>query len=246
MIRAALSLLALMVLTLGAGWAAAPARKPVAARPAAKPVTVPLSGRVASTDLARIFVGNQAGVLKIYGRDRKTVLFVKDAPGVDMVGIDGIMWARLEERHRTAIFTALEIRDDELGGLAAAIMRHFPKLQQTQAVALLGVIGSVRDGRLAPGTAVEIRRFLEKQMAGNKNVVVRRQAVLSLGLLASIDLQTVESMLAFMARSRNAWETFTTKQFFEYHREFVRGIPGVRDRVHATGNPYSADIAAAL
>jgi len=86
-------------------------------------------------------------------------------------------------------------------------------------------------------------------MTGNKSVIVRRQAVLSLALLRDVDARCVDSVVAFMGRSHNAWETFTTKQFFEYHRAFVQSLPqaaSVRARLQDSGNPYGPDIAASL
>lgn len=243
------NLLALLLLiALVAPVAAAPAKpaspKPktvgIVARPVAKP-TLMLGRSFSSADLGRIAVGNQAGVLKVYGRDR-SVAFIKDAPGISMQGIDGTQWAPLEARHRVAILAALDIGGEEAPVVATAIMRNWKKISQREGIALLGVIGS-------GGASPELIRFLEAEMSGNKNVVVRRQAVLSLALLRNVDARCVDSVVAFMSRSRNAWETFTTKQFFEYHKSFVQSLPqaaSVRARLQGSGNPYGPDIAATI
>src|SRR5205085_1372976 len=102
-------------------------------------------------------VGNQAGILKIYAPDRKSVLFTKDEPGMDMRGIDGILWAPLTDAHRRAIFGALEIGDDELDRVAGKLIGDFSALPHRETIALLGVLGS--DQRVAPTQVTEIRRF---------------------------------------------------------------------------------------
>jgi hypothetical protein len=224
------------------------AKKPVAKKPAPKAIVI-LGKNFTSLDLDRMFVGNQAGILKIFTNDKKGVLFVKDAPNTDMKGIDGTLWAPVTDRHRNEILAALGIPDSELVNVSNNLMKHFSKLKKREAIAVLGLIGSLPDGRLADTQASTISDFLESLLKKEKDVIVRRQATLSLALLDEVDDATVLAVVDFMKSSANAWETFTTKQFFEYHLKYIRSRPSlgtIRERVTASGNPYSEAIAGML
>ncbi len=212
------------------------------------PKVVQLGASFTSNDLKRIVVGNQAGILKIYNADHSSVVFIKDAKGIDMVGIDGVLWAPLTDAHRTAIFGALNIADSEMVAVSHALIKNFNEIPKLQALAMLGVIGSIPDEKVLPDDASEhIRQFLAGLLTSQKNVVLRRQAVLSLALCDETDEATVQSVIAFMTQSHNAWETFTTRQFFQYHKDYIRSLPGsagLVQEVQASGNPYASDIAA--
>lgn len=223
------------------------AAKPKPAPPSKPaPVVVPLGATFTSADLDRIFVGNQAGVLKVYAADKKTVVFTKDAPGTDMKGVDGTQWAPLNDGHRTAILGALGIGDTEVQTVARGIIAKFPSIRpQRTGVAILGVIGSHPAARLDSATGVEIRRFLGELLSSQKDVSMRRQAVLALALCATTDADTARSVVKFMASSTNAWETFTTRQYFEYHKDLIRSLPEapeIRRSLETSGNPYASDI----
>ena len=229
---------------LGGGTTPKPAPKPT-------PQVVALGAAFTSADLDRVFVGNQAGVLKIYDKDKKTVLFVKDANGTDMRGVDGTQWAPIADKHRTAIFTALGIGDAEAVAVARKIIDVFPSIKNGRsAVAVLGVLGSLSGERLPAAEGVGIRRFLSGLLESQKkDVSMRRQTVLALALCAETDADTVNAVVRFMGDSHNAWETFTTRQFFEYHKDRTRSLPeavDIRQRIEASGNPYAADIAKLL
>jgi hypothetical protein len=221
---------------------AAPARKP-------SKTPIPLGERFMSTDLERIFVGNQAGILKVYNAS-KVVVFKKDAAGTDMEGVDGIQWAPLADKHRTAILGALNIGDGEVASVSAKVISNYRSLPQGRnAVALLGLIGSIPGQRLPAASGTQIRQFLSGLLASEKDVSVRRQAVLALALCADTDESTVRSVITFMTASHNAWETFTTRQFFEYHRDEIRAMSSaveIKRLLGTSGNPYSADIVSLL
>lgn len=260
--RGALGAFALaLALQAGAAVAAPAAKKPApaktggalgGAKPAPKPAPKPIGTPVAlgatftSVDLDRIFVGNQAGVLKIYDKDKKSVLFTKDAPGTDMKGVDGTQWAPLTDVHRAAIFGALGIGGTETSEVARKLIASYRSVKgQRMTIALLGVIGSTPDPGLAPDVAGQIRTFLAGLLASEKDVSVRRQAVLALALCATTDATTAKQVVAFMASSKNAWETFTTRQYFEYHKDRLRSLPEaieIRKGLEASGNPYAPDI----
>lgn len=230
-----------------------PAKQPVSksmavkSRASARKPVIPLGMSFCSSDLGRIVVGNQAGVLKIYASDHHGVVFTKDAPNTDMTGVDGTIWAPLADKHRQAIFQAVNIRDQEVGDVSKALIVHYRALPALTAVAMLGVIGSIPDEhQLSFTTAGEIRHFLASLLKTEKDVSVRRQAVLALALCAEVDEPAVQDVIAFMTQSHNAWETFTTRQFFEYHKDQIRNLPTVpqlRREVLTSGNPYAMEIA---
>jgi len=206
--------------------------------------SIPLGKHLTSRDLARVTIGNQAGILNIVAADAE-LGFMKDAPNVSMQGIDGTLWAPVSDRHREAIFKALRIEPAEVGDVAQAIMRSFERLRRAEAIALLGVLASVPDDNVS---SAEVRRFLAQRLQGG-DVRTHRLAVLSLALDDRIDFETVESVLDFLRDSHNAWETFTTQQFFEYHRAWLRACPQasqVCKRVEASGNPYAPQILSLL
>jgi hypothetical protein len=225
-------------------------KKPAAPAPKPAPTPIQLGATFSSTDFARLFVGNQAGLLKIYTPDHKSVVFIKDAEGTDMVGVDGTMWAPVAEKHRKAIFEALGINESEVGDIADKIITHYKELPLPRhAIAILGIIGSMPKEQLTPERSTQIREFLTGLLASEKNVAIRRQAVLALALCAETDEPTVKSVITFMTASHNAWETFTTRQFFEYHKDYIRSLPDaieLRQLLEASGNPYSDDIAASV
>ncbi|MBM3465336.1 MAG: hypothetical protein FJX76_24850 [Armatimonadetes bacterium] len=210
----------------------------------ALPEVITLGAAFNSTDLPRIFVGNQAGLLKVYDRDRRTVLFIKDIPNVSMQGIDSTNYAPISDAHRTAIFAALSLGSAELETVADNIVNNFDRLQgKREAIALLGVIGS--EGAVPGEARVRVRRFLEVVTSTNKDVVLQRQAVLALAVQREIDATTVEAVTVFVEANVNAWQTFTTKQFFEYHAAFLKSMSNgadLRARIAASRNPYAEEI----
>lgn len=217
---------------------------PKGARPAALAPTTALGTTFLVSDLRRIIVGNQAGVLKVVSRESNQVAFIKDAPGTEMKGIDGVQWAPLEDRHRQAILAALAIQDNELDALADRCVASFEGLPALQTMALLGVLASHGEGRITPATREKIHHFLVG-ILDKKDVVQRRHAVLALALSSTADEATVTRVLDFMSTSRNSWETFSVQQFFNYHRNAIKQMPGIetiRQRIQASGNPYTPAI----
>lgn len=214
-----------------------------------KPIPIQLGAHLTSEDLARIAVGNQAGILKIVSADGARVLFIKDAPNVSMRGIDGVAWAPLNNAHRRAILEALVIGDDEVDAITCAMLDHFGRLYPREAVALLGALGSIPDRRMSRPTQGRLRGFLASLLERSTDVRVHRLAVLSLALVNQVDEATVSHVIDFMSASHNAWETFTTQQFFAYHRGFIHASPRGPEmlrRIEASGNPYVPDILAVL
>jgi hypothetical protein len=214
---------------------------PAQAKPAAAPLL--LGSVFDSSDLKRIAVGNQAGLLKIVSRDKQKVLFLKDAPGTDMKGVDGVQWAPLSDLHRAAILGALSIGQAEVDRVAGAIIANFNSLPRREAIVLLGVLGSDDDGHLSPAMAEKIRRHLCGILAHEKDVGLRRQAVLALALMSTTDEASVRAVIGLMQQSKNAWETFTTQQYFRYHKDYINGLASaseLKGLIQASGNPYAS------
>lgn len=201
---------------------------------------------VTAADLDRVEIGYMAGVLKIASADGR-IVFVKRRAGSDLVAIDSVEYAPLDDGDRHDIFRALRIHERELDAVSQGLMHDYSRLPHTKAIAILGVIASSSDPSLSWDNAQRIRNFLADRLKAEKDVKVHRMAVLSLALAAETDRRTVDAVLDFMDRSNNSWETFTTQQFFRYHRDEIRSHAwgwNVRRRLATTGNPYGPIIAA--
>jgi hypothetical protein len=206
---------------------------------------------LAVSDLNRIAVGNQAGIMKVYAPNHQDVAFMKDAPGTDLKGIDGTQWAPLDAAQRAALLASLPVSVDEESNVAANLMRTYPTLgaQRRTALALLGAMAATPDDHLDEATRAQIRHFLCQQVSAGHDVSLHRQAVLALALASGTDAESVNTVIDFMSRSHNAWETFTTQQFFQYHRGEIcamSDLPVFETRLQNSGNPYGADLAAFL
>lgn len=214
------------------------------AKPTALPPTTPLGATFLVSDLRRIVVGNQAGILKVTSRETGPPAFIKDAPGTEMKGIDGVQWAPLQDRHRQAILAALGIQDTEIDAVADKCVTSFDRLPPLQTLGLLGLLASHTNGQVTPATRQKIHELVATLLK-KQDVVLRRHAVLALALASSTDEPTVGKVVEFMAASSNAWETFSVQQFFDYHRTEIRqmsSIEDIRQRVQSSGNPYATPV----
>ena len=223
------------------------AAKIAASLPAATP-EVWLGARLRGGDLDRIRVGDQAGLLKVASGDGTTDLYLKQDPRISIKALDTVLLARVTADDRHRILDALGVTEGEAGAVFDAISRHFDQLPQRSAVALLGVIAAAPERDLG-GTAAAIRSFLSRTLLTSHDVSLRRQCVLALAVASATDEASVRSVIEFMSQSHNAWETFTTQQFFQYHGDYVRTLPSatiLADALNATGNPYAPDILATL
>lgn len=125
----------LILLLLAAGpLLAAPYRKPSAQQTRAVSLGQGLNG----ADLERIKVGNQAGILKVMGKDGHSVAFLKGEGTWNGGGIDGREWAPLKPEEREAILRALQVKDPI--DLSYQIVLKYEKLSRVPALALLGVL----------------------------------------------------------------------------------------------------------
>jgi hypothetical protein len=206
---------------------------------------LPTGRGMSAADLDRILIGYQAGILKIVGRDGR-VLFVKRRPGSDMVGIDSVEYAPIDDEQRHEILAALGIGEGDAEAAANGLMERYGRLPHTKAIAVLGAIAA---GPLAPDCGSRIRAFLVRTLRDESDVKVHRMAVLSLAVATETDERTAHAVIDFMDRSPNAWETFTTQQYFRYHRDEVRSYFSaglLRQRLAHTRNPYGPRIAAEL
>lgn len=208
------------------------------------------TGRAISAEtLGRVLVGYQAGVLKIVAADGETVLFIKEMEGSSLKAVDSVEFAPLTERHRSGIFQALEIGHHEVSRVAHGLMHEFQSLPATKAIAVLGVLASTPDARLSAEAAGRTRSFLCGLLRSERDPKVRRMAVLSLALAHRTDDATVAAVVGLLESSHNSWETFTTQQYFEYHRGFIQSMRGhgqIRRRIARSGNPYAPMIVAKL
>lgn len=199
-------------------------------------------GRLGAAELDRVEIGYMAGVLKVCD-SRGNVLFARHRPGSDLVAIDSVEYAPLDDAQRNEILHALGVRDPDAA--ARGLVEDYGRLPHTKALAVLGVLAATPNG-LSGGYAEAVRTFVAARLKAESDVKVHRMAVLTLALAAETDERCVNAVLGLMDRSHNAWETFTTQQFFDYHRDEIRSWPtfwAIKARLSATGNPYGQRIA---
>jgi hypothetical protein len=191
-----------------------------------------------STDLRRLRVGNQASVLKVMDSTNKKVVYMR--------GLDGVMWAPVLETHRWGIFAALGISPTSLNQVANTLIDGYSGTRQKkECLALLGIIGSSRGPALSDETRNKLQSFLAKTMRGSADVVLRRQACLSLALQDSLLPGSVDAVILFYEKSKNLWETFPVQQFFEYQKERINLLPNkseIRARIAAIKELYTPNI----
>jgi hypothetical protein len=176
-----------------------------------------------AVDLKRIRIGHQASILKIMDPTNTTEVFYK--------GLDGVLWAPINDEHRAKIFQALGIAPDALDSTVATLIQAYPRLgaQREQAIALLGAIGSAPGNQLTDNTRRRLLAFLVSRMNGEKDHALRRQSVLALALLSAIDMSTINAVVNYYATNTNVWETFPVQQFFEYHSARLHKLSNLAD-----------------
>ena len=209
-------------------------------------LTAPIGAVQSNPDLKRIHVGNQAGILKVYGRDRHSVAFLKGSSWSDVSGIDGVKWAPVTPTDRDQILGALGVGEDP-EQIDRTLITHYAKLPHLEAVALLGVLATPGNVTrpLSTGAEESTVHFLEHVVSADTVPKVRRQAVLALAIQSTVSPAAVNTVLHFLKSDHNIWDTFTTVQFFDYHRaELMRSnnLPAIRKQVEHSGNPHAEDI----
>jgi len=163
------------------------------------------------TDLKRVMVGNQAGLLKVLTPERKVA---------HTRGIDDRSLARMSESDREAVLSPLGIQKTQYRQIATQLMTSFDTLPRKEAVAVLGALGSSQ--HLDPVSRTEIENFMVRTVQKNSDVYARRQALLALAVLPEVQPATVEAVVSHYEKSSNLWETFPVQQFFEYHSPRIR------------------------
>ena len=193
----------------------------------------------AKTELKRLMIGNQAGIVKVLGPNREGVSYAR--------GIDDKNIARFTDDACGSIFCALGIPHERLNKVAREIMINYSTLPRKEAVALLGAIAA--SAHLDADTDAKAEEFLVGVMETDKDVHARRQSVLALAVKHGVTDRTTEHVLGLFEHSENLWETFPVQQYFEYHALQVRRLnnyPQLRERIAAVKSLYTPAILAAL
>lgn len=188
----------------------------------------------AARDLKRLRVGNQASILKV----------MDSANAHEQVhrGLDDRNAAQFTGPQRAEIFAALGVPSAELPRAAEAVMKGYAFLPKREALAFLGAVGS--HPGLDAGYRARVEEFVVARLA-EKDVVLRRQALLALAVMAHPNATTVERVLSFYERSENLWETFPVQMFFEFHASEIRGsnsFASIHHRVEAVNSLYRQNI----
>ena len=217
--------------------------KPAAATPAPASKAVTSAENLvfpqAKTELKRLMIGNQAGIVKVLGPNREGVSYSR--------GIDDKNIARFSDDACGSIFCALGISHDKLNKVAREIMINYSTLPRKEAVAFLGAIAA--SAHLDGDTDAKAEQFLVQVMEADKDVHARRQAVLALAVKHNVCSDTTEHVLGLFERSENLWETFPVQQYFEYHAGQVKRLAQftrLRERIAAVKSLYTPAILEAL
>jgi hypothetical protein len=220
-------------------------RKPTRAQAA----QVRLAANLSGADLERVRIGNQAGILKIFGKDERTTRFLKGSEHPNGGGIDGREWAPIKPADRDKILQALEVKDAP--ALATSLMRNFTRISRVPATALLGALAvpGESSAALPVATQKKVRDFLRERLQPAEDAAVRRQAVLALAVQPATDKQIVQAMINFLRRDHNAWNTFGVVQFFQHQARTIAAMPEVeafKTSVAASGSPHTLQILKSL
>lgn len=207
---------------------------------AEKPITVSKE-RVAllKSALKQLVVGNQGAILKVRNKDGSKEVYYR--------GLDDRDTAPYDAEDHQGIADACGIPNDPSLWTKDTI-NAFKLLPKRQAVAFLGLVYSIPESSTRdPGPEVDdsIEELLIKVIKESKSVVLRRQAVLSLAVGDPEDPEVLETVLKLYETSENLWETFPVQQFFQYHADDLRKMPGfagVRARVSKVNSLYTPNI----
>ncbi|MFA5505199.1 MAG: copper amine oxidase N-terminal domain-containing protein [Vulcanimicrobiota bacterium] len=189
--------------------------------------------------LKQLVVGNQGAILKVRNIEGTSEVYYRGLDDRDTAPYDG--------DDQVEILMATELGTDIQGWMADS-MEAFRLLPKREAVAFLGLIYSIPStSPQDPGEIIDsqIEDFLIQIVAEDPDVVVRRQAVLSMAVGQDMDPKVVESVLQLYETSENLWETFPVQQFFQYHAAELRKRPNfhtIRARVEAVNSLYTANI----
>lgn len=189
--------------------------------------------------LKQLVIGNQGAILKVRDISGSSEVYYRGLDDRDTAPYDG-------EDH-TQILQVTELGSDMTGWLADSI-EAFKLLPKREAIAFLGLVYSIPNSSPQdPGKHVDdqIEEFLIQTVVENPDVVLRRQAVLSLAVGKDVDPEVVEAVLRLYETSENLWETFPVQQFFQYHAEELRTWPNfhtIRSRAAAVNSLYTANI----
>ncbi|MCA9776641.1 MAG: copper amine oxidase N-terminal domain-containing protein [Candidatus Eremiobacteraeota bacterium] len=208
--------------------------------PAEDPIDVPPDRITILKDrLKQLVVGNQGAILKVRDISGSTEIYYR--------GLDDRDTAPYSGEDQTQILSVTALGSDMTGWLADS-MEAFTLLPKREVVAFLGLVYSIpNDSPQDPGKQVDdqIEEFLIQVVAEHPDVVIRRQAVLSMAVGQDVDPEIVEAVLRLYETSENLWETFPVQQFFQYHADELRNWPNfnsIRARVAAVNSLYTANI----
>lgn len=189
--------------------------------------------------LKQLVVGNQGAILKVWDQEQTKEVYYRGLDDRDTAPYDG-------DDH-LSILNAVEMN----GGVAewaSDVMDAFKLLPKREAVAFLGLVYSIPDeSPHDPGDSIDdrVREFLIQVAQESTDVVLRRQAVLSMAVGESLDPDVLEAVLKLYESSENLWETFPVQQYFQYHAQRIKTLPNfatIRERVASVNSLYTANI----
>lgn len=202
-------------------------------------VVDPARVEILKTRLKQLVVGHQGAILKVRNEAGDQEVYFR--------GIDDRDTAPYDEEDQTGIVSSIGLNDDVAQWTADTIdaFKHLPK---REAIAFLGMVYSIpSSSSLDPGPEIDktLGEFLVKTVAENPDVVIRRQAVLSMAVADGAHPEILEAVLRLYETSDNLWETFPIQQFFQYQAKLLKTSPEfqqIRARVTTVNSLYTANI----
>lgn len=237
LIALAICLVALSAPALGQDQASPNAAETTAA---VKEPAPPAPEEALKENLARLVIGNQGAILKIWKVGETVPDYYR--------GLDDRDTAPYSEQDHTALAVSLGMDKSGLEQAALMGIDQYESLPKRNVIAFLGLVNSI--GEESPLDSedeidAKVRQFLVDRLTQDGSVIMRRQACLALAVGDHAHPEVVEAVIGFYSSSENLWETFPVQQFFQYHAKTISSRPDyneIREKLASVNSLYTANI----
>lgn len=200
-----------------------------------------------STGLARIKVGNQAGLLKVMDESDTVTRYLRV--------IDDYSQAQVTPEQRQMVLDSLNLTPNELRCLAVRLINNYvaERKHRLQLVALLGMIAANNDNSIDLATSERIQTFLVSKLIGGddklgqeQQTVLKRQCLVALALMTTNTPQAIDAVVRFYEKEQaNLWVTSPMPLYFRLHADEIKALPNfdtIYSRISSVPSLYTAKI----